>query len=112
MIMLVAAIATGLFFLHAVQAAPQPGQALQAAAMSMDDGRATGTPHGCPFDQKANLHGSCFAACATVSVLPLPTAAILYCFVGQDILQPKLDLALVGHALPPDPPPPKAQELS
>ncbi len=108
MIMLVAAIATGPFFLHAVQAAAQPGQALAAGAMSMSDGLATGTHLGCPFDQKANLHGSCFAACAGVSVLPSPTAAVLYCFVAQDILQPKLDLAMVGHALPPDPPPPKS----
>ena len=108
MILLVAAVATGPFFLHVVPAAAQPGQALVTGAMSMDDDLATGTSHGCPFDQKANLHGSCFAACAAVSVLQLPTAAILYCFVGLDILQPKLDLALVGHALPPDPPPPKS----
>ena len=108
MIMLVAAVATGPFFLHAAQAAAQPGQVLAAGAMSMDDDLATGTPHGCPFDQKANLHGSCFAACAAVSVLPSPTAAIPYCFVGQDVLRPKLDLAMVGHAFPPDPYPPKS----
>ena len=75
----------------------------------MDDDLRNGTHHGCPFDQKTDVHGSCFAACAAVSVLPSPTAADLYCFVVQDILQPKLDLAMVGHALPPEPPPPKCK---
>ena len=108
MIMLAAAVATGPFFLHAAQAAPQPGQALAAGSISMDDDLATGTHPGCPFDPKANLHGRCFAACTAVSVLPSPAAAILYCFVGQDILQPKLGLAMVGYAIPPDPSPPKS----
>ena len=108
MILLVAAVATGLFSCTRLKPRRSRDRRSWQAAMSMDDDLATGTSHGCPFDQKANLHGSCFAACAAVSVLPLPTAAILYCFVGLDILQPKLDLALVGHALPPDPHPPKA----
>ncbi len=107
MILLIAAIATGLFFLDAAQAAPQHGQPF-AAAVGMDDGLATGTHLGCSFDQKANLHGSCFAACAGVNVLRLPTAAILCYSFGQDVLRPKLDLAMVGHAFPPDPYPPKS----
>jgi hypothetical protein len=106
MILLMAAIATGLF-LHAVQAAPQHGQVLAAAAVSMDNALAIGAHDGCSSNQKASFHGSCFAACAGVSVLPSP-AALLYRFVVRDVLRPKLDLAMVGHAFPPDPYPPKS----
>jgi hypothetical protein len=106
MIMLIVAVATGLSA-PVFPAEPHHGQRVATVAMSADN-LATCAHRGCPLEQRADMHGSCFAACAGVSIVPSPTAAILYYFVGADVLRPKRDLAMVGQAFPPDPHPPKS----
>jgi hypothetical protein len=109
MIMLIVAIATG-FSVPAVQAQSHHGQTVASVAMSADS--LAGCAHdGCPIDQKADMHGACFAPCAGVSVLSPPTT-ISYLAVAQDVLTPSLDRAMVDHTVAPDPHPPKQYELT
>jgi len=104
MIALIVAVATG-FAVPAAQAGSHHAQTVAGVAMSADD--LAGCAHdGCPVDQNAAMHATCFAACAGVSILS-PAAAIVYLSVARDVLTPALDLAMVDRSVPPDPHPPK-----
>jgi len=104
MIMLIVAVATG-FAVPTVQANWNHGQMVATATMSAD--HLAGCAHdGCPIDQGADMHGTCFAPCAGVSVLP-PTTAMVYLTVARDVLTPSLDRAMVDRTVAPDPHPPK-----
>lgn len=101
-----AALAMGLSA-RSVHAAPQPGSALATVRASMDHDRAARGHEGCPLDHKADVHGACSSACAGMSVLAPAIATTASCFVGQGVVRLPFDLAMVGHAYPPDPYPPK-----
>jgi hypothetical protein len=104
MVALIVAVATG-FAMPAAQAGSHHAQAVAGVAMSADD-LAGCTHDGCPVDQHAAMHATCFTACAGVSVLS-PPAAIVYFSVARDVLTPSLDRAMVDRTVPPDPHPPK-----
>ena len=109
MTMLIVAIATG-FSVPALQAQSHHGQMVATVAMGANN-LADCAHDGCPIDQKADMHGACFAPCAGVSVLST-TATISYLTVAQDVLTPSLDLALVDRTVAPDPHPPKQYALT
>jgi hypothetical protein len=104
MIALIVAVATG-FAMPAAQAGSHHAQAVAGVAMSADN-LAGCTHDGCPVDQHAAMHATCFTACAGVSILS-PPAAIVYFSVARDVLTPSLDRAMVDRTVPPDPHPPK-----
>ena len=104
MIMLIVAFATGLS-VPTVQAQSNRGQMVASVAMSMD-GQGTCVHDGCPIDQNADMHGTCFASGTGVSVLSA-TEAIYQFSVAKDVLTPSLDRVMVGLTIPPDPHPPK-----
>jgi len=104
MIVLVVAIATG-FAVPATFAGPHHDQTAISLAMHM--GHPAGCTHdGCPADQNTATQGTCFSACAGVTVLP-PVAAIVYSSVAYDVMTPTRDSALVDRGIPPEPYPPK-----
>lgn len=104
MILLIVAVATG-FAVPTVQAGSHLSPMAMAITMSADN--LAGCAHnGCPIDQGADMHGTCFAPCAGVTALP-PATAMVYLAVTRDILTPSLDLAMVDRTVAPDPHPPK-----
>ena len=104
MIMLIVAVATG-FAVPAVQAGSHLSPMATAITMSADN--LAGCAHdGCPIDQGADMHGTCFAPCAGVSTLPAATAMV-HLPVARDGLTPALDRAMVDRTVAPDPHPPK-----
>jgi hypothetical protein len=103
MIVLIVAIATGL----SVPVAPAgPHHPQMVASLAMGADHSDCTHDGCPVDQHAATHATCFTACAGVSVLP-PPAAVVDLSLARDVLTPSLDRAMVDRAVPPDPHPPK-----
>lgn len=103
-IMLMVAFATSLA-VPAIPAEAHHSQMVATVSMSMDDHGAC-AHDGCPIDQQADTHGTCFASGTAASVLA-PTTAIFYFALAQDVLVPSLDRAMVDRTIPPDPHPPK-----
>src|SRR5665213_2506962 len=73
-IMLIVAVATG-FTAPIVQANSHRGQIVATVIMSAD--HLAGCAHdGCPIEQGTDMHGTCFAPCAGVSVLSTAAAMV------------------------------------
>lgn len=109
MIVLVVTFATGLV-MPAVHAGSDPHGRMAASVVTSVDHHSTCPSKGCPIDQRADMHGTCFAAGAGASALPSPMVLVHF-VAAQDVLTPSFDLALDDRTAPPDPYPPKRFEL-
>ena len=105
MIVLVVAVATG-FAMPVAPAGSHHGQTAVSLALGADHPAGCAHDGGCPADQNAPMQGTCFAACAGVTVLPPAVAAFSRAMTGS-VLKPSRELALVDRGIPPDPHPPK-----
>ena len=104
MIVLVVAVATG-FAAPVSFAGPHHDQTVVSLAMNM--GHSAGCAHdGCPAEQNSAAQGTCFSACAGITVLP-PAMATVYSAIAYDVMTPTRDLTLVDRGIPPEPYPPK-----
>jgi len=104
MIVLIGAVATGVA-VPVSFAGPHHDRSAVSLAMGMGD--PAGCAHeGCPAEQNSVAQGTCFSACAGVTVLP-PVAVSVYAAIAYDVMTPTRDLALVDRGNPPDPYPPK-----
>ena len=78
-----------------------------AVSLALGMGHPAGCVHdGCPADQNTTAQGTCFSACAGVTVLP-PVTATVYHAIAYDVMTPARDPALVDRGIAPDPYPPK-----